>query len=88
MEINQELVEKYRDINVDHDWWDFTYEDFKNDMREKGIEVLPHVEPFLQKLAKKEIPMALATSSRKMKMKLMMKMRMLQRKRLKDMGYD
>lgn len=39
-ESKQELVEKYRDINVDHDWWDFTYEDFKNDMREKGIEVV------------------------------------------------
>lgn len=35
----QELIDKYRDINVDHDWWDFTYEDFTKDMLDKGIDV-------------------------------------------------
>lgn len=34
-----ELIEKYRDINVDHDWWDCLYEDFKLDMQTKGITV-------------------------------------------------
>lgn len=47
---------------------------FEEIARAKGIEILPHVEPFLQRLLEREIPMALATSSRKMKMKLMMEM--------------
>lgn len=34
-----ELIEKYRHINVDHDWWDWVYEDFKSQMQEVGIEV-------------------------------------------------
>lgn len=38
-EVKQELIEKHRDINVDYDWWDYVYEDFKQDMKEKGIEV-------------------------------------------------
>lgn len=38
-EMKQELLEKYYDINVDHDWWDCVYEDFKTDMLEKGIRV-------------------------------------------------
>jgi hypothetical protein len=32
-----ELIEKYRDINVDHDWWDLAYEDFIHDMDMVGI---------------------------------------------------
>ncbi|MFZ9660572.1 MAG: HAD family hydrolase [Chitinophagaceae bacterium] len=47
---------------------------FEEIAREKGIEILPHVEQFLIKLEKSGIPMALATSSRKMKMNLMMEM--------------
>jgi hypothetical protein len=34
------LIEKYRYINVEHyDWWDCTYADFKEDMKDVGIEV-------------------------------------------------
>lgn len=32
-----ELIEKYRDINTDHDWWDCTYEDYALMLVEKGI---------------------------------------------------
>jgi len=41
MEFNdqqKELIEKYRDINTDHDWWDYTYSDFAERMVEKGID--------------------------------------------------
>lgn len=38
-ETKDELIEKYWDINVDHDWWEFTYDDFKLQMIEKGITV-------------------------------------------------
>jgi len=34
-----ELIEKHWDINVDHEWWDCTYEDFKLEMQTKGITV-------------------------------------------------
>jgi hypothetical protein len=37
--VTQELIEKYRDINVNHDWWDFVEEDFKEKMEANGIEV-------------------------------------------------
>lgn len=47
---------------------------FEEIARNNGIEVLPHVEPFLQLLESLGIPMALATSSRLMKMNLMMEM--------------
>lgn len=29
-DIKEKAIEKLYDINVDHDWWDFTYEDAKN----------------------------------------------------------
>lgn len=29
----QALIEKYRDINVDHDWWEYTIDDFKERMQ-------------------------------------------------------
>lgn len=32
-----ELIEKYRDINVDHDWWECLYEDYALMLEEKGI---------------------------------------------------
>lgn len=39
-ERKQALIEKYRDINVEHlDWWDCIYSDFREDMGVKGIEV-------------------------------------------------
>ncbi len=35
-----QLIEKYRDINVEHlDWWDCVYSDFDEEMRAKGIYV-------------------------------------------------
>lgn len=34
-----ELIDKYRDINVDHDWWEYTYDEFKIEMQTKGITV-------------------------------------------------
>lgn len=34
-----ELIEKYRDINVDHDWWHHVYENFDEYMKERGIAV-------------------------------------------------
>lgn len=33
------LLEKYRDTNVQHDWWDFIYEQFVEKLKEIGIEV-------------------------------------------------
>jgi hypothetical protein len=33
------LIEKYRDINTDYEWWDCTKEDFKADMAKKHITV-------------------------------------------------
>ena len=39
-EHEQALIGKYRDFNVDHiDWWDCTYDDFREDMKAKHIEV-------------------------------------------------
>ena len=29
----QALIEKYRDINVEHDWWEYTIDDFKERMQ-------------------------------------------------------
>jgi hypothetical protein len=34
-----ELIDKYRDINVDHDWWVHVTEQFTEDMLDNGIEV-------------------------------------------------
>lgn len=39
-EVKQQLIEKHQDINVDHEWWDYVYDTFTEDMREKGIEVV------------------------------------------------
>lgn len=37
---NAQLMEKYRHFNVEHiDWWDYTYDCFRDDMKEKGIGV-------------------------------------------------
>jgi len=37
--IPEEVIDKYRDINVDHDWWEFVYEDFTERMKQVGIHV-------------------------------------------------
>lgn len=40
MEVSESLIDKYRHYNVEHiDWWDTTYEDFKQKMGEQGIYV-------------------------------------------------
>ena len=37
---NEKLLEKYRYFNVEHiDWWDSTYDCFKEELKEKGIYV-------------------------------------------------
>lgn len=38
-QLRSELIEKHRDINVDYEWWDCLYDDFKVEMLEKGISV-------------------------------------------------
>ncbi len=35
----EKLIDKHRDANVDHVWWDFTHEDFKERMKEIGVHV-------------------------------------------------
>lgn len=35
----EKLIARYRDINVDHDWWDWVYEDFVEHCLSKGIHV-------------------------------------------------
>ena len=37
--ISTSLIEKHRQINVEHDWWEFVYEEFKERMAKVGIEV-------------------------------------------------
>jgi hypothetical protein len=40
MKVSAELIDKYRHFNVEHiDWWDSTYECFRNDMQDVGIDV-------------------------------------------------
>lgn len=38
-ERRDKLLEEHRDQDVYHDWWDFTYDEFKEQMRLVGIEV-------------------------------------------------
>jgi hypothetical protein len=37
--MNEKLIEKYRDINVYHEWWEFMYENLMQDMEQVGINV-------------------------------------------------
>jgi hypothetical protein len=37
--MDHELITKYRDINVEYEWWDYTEHDFKQQMDKLGIEV-------------------------------------------------
>lgn len=40
LEQRERLIERHRYINVEyHEWWDCVYSDFKEDMREVGIDV-------------------------------------------------
>ena len=36
--VRERVIEDYRDILVDHDWWEPVYEGFREDMREHGME--------------------------------------------------
>lgn len=38
-DIPEEVIDKYRDINVEHDWWEFVYENFTERMKQVGIHV-------------------------------------------------
>ena len=38
MNIPSEVMERYRDINVDHDWWDCTYDYWKSRLERMGVE--------------------------------------------------
>ena len=38
-ERREKIIHKYRDINVDYDWWQFVYDDFKQLAKSKGFEV-------------------------------------------------
>lgn len=38
-EAQQKAIESMRDINVDYEWWDFTYDGFKEDAKEAGFDV-------------------------------------------------
>jgi len=35
----EKLIEKYRDAATDYEWWEYTYEGFKETMLEKGVRV-------------------------------------------------
>lgn len=39
MKVPQELMDKYREINVGHDWWDCTYDYWKSRLARMGVEV-------------------------------------------------
>jgi len=34
------MLEKHRHINVEHDWYDYEYQSFREDMKAKGIDVV------------------------------------------------
>lgn len=38
-QLQNELIDKHWDINVDHEWWEYTYDEFKIEMETKGITV-------------------------------------------------
>lgn len=35
--MNERLIEKYRDINVSHEWWDCVYDDYVHTLENKGF---------------------------------------------------
>ena len=35
----EELIEKYRDWNTHHDWWDFVYDNFRETLDNEGVNV-------------------------------------------------
>lgn len=36
--VPKELLDKYRDVNVDHDWWEFLWEEEKEDLAKIGFD--------------------------------------------------
>lgn len=45
-ERKQQLIDEHRDINVDYNWWDFTYEDFFAICKILGVELDKHEPSF------------------------------------------
>ena len=39
LHVSDKMLEKHRHINVEHDWHDYVYEYFREDMKAKGIDV-------------------------------------------------
>lgn len=39
MKIPEDVLEQHREINVQHEWWDYIYDLFKDDMSNIGIDV-------------------------------------------------
>lgn len=39
MHVSDKMLEKHRYINVGHDWYDYVYQSFREDMKAKGIDV-------------------------------------------------
>lgn len=40
LHVSDKMLEKHRHINVEHDWYDYEYESFREDMKAKGIDVV------------------------------------------------
>lgn len=38
-EAQKKAIEKHYDINVDHGWWEFVYDDFKEQARNEGFDI-------------------------------------------------
>lgn len=38
-DVKENAIDRYRDINVDHDWWDYLFDDFKAIAKILGIEI-------------------------------------------------
>lgn len=38
-DVRDNVLDKYRDINTSHDWWESTYEEFKEQMQEVGLDI-------------------------------------------------
>ena len=40
LHVSDKMLEKHRHINVEHDWYDYEYQSFREDMKAKGIDVV------------------------------------------------
>ena len=38
-EVQKVIIEKHRHINVDHDWWEFVYEEWQEKLEEMGYDI-------------------------------------------------